>query len=214
VHRGKPDDEALVGLHERIASDDQRIGSEARGGLECVFKTLGRARVENLRRDPQGAGGFLDRAPFRASRRVGQVHESRNAFASREQLFKDGDPFSLGAGSRSAKAGQIGGRRGAANNGLRIASRRHHDRNRAACRLGRERRRRSPRDDHIDIETHQFSCQLSEAFVVATGRSIFEDEVLTLDIAAFAQSLLKRAEIGVEPSRTRIQHPDTVAPKP
>src|SRR5262245_2743987 len=34
----------------RIAYDNHRIGSEARGGLERAFKTFGRARVEDLRR--------------------------------------------------------------------------------------------------------------------------------------------------------------------
>jgi hypothetical protein len=96
---------------------------------------------------------------------------------------------------------------------MRIASRRHHDRNRCACRLGRERRGRSPRHDDLDIETHQFAGELGEALVATVRRTVFKGEVLTLDIAALAQSLLEVHEIGIELPRTRVQHPDTIAPR-
>src|SRR5260221_5294708 len=44
------------------------------------------------------------------------------------------------------------------------------------------------------------------------GLTVFEAQVLAIDIAAFAQSLLEHLEIGIELLRARVQHPDTVAP--
>jgi hypothetical protein len=77
-----------------------------------------------------------------------------------------------------------------------IATGRHHDRNRSCGILGRQDRRRAPRQDHVHIQANQLGRQVRQTLQPFVGRSVFDREVLPLDVPAFMQTLSKCVEVG------------------
>src|SRR5215204_4071123 len=47
----------------------------------------------------------------------------------------------------------------------------------------------APRHDKVDLEADQFRCEVGEALSATVRRPIFEDQVLTFDIAEIPQPL-------------------------
>src|SRR5262249_6973276 len=48
--------------------------------------------------------------------------------------------------------------------------------------------------DHIDVESQQCRDSVGEFRVASEGRTVLDEDVLALDIAAFAQSVAKRGK--------------------
>src|SRR6516165_2731394 len=74
------------------------------------------------------------------------------------------------------------------------SDRAHHDGYRPGRFLGRERCRRPPGDDHIDLEGDQFGGQRRITGVVAFGPAIGELDVLSLAPAELTQALSEAVE--------------------
>src|SRR6516162_9450202 len=74
------------------------------------------------------------------------------------------------------------------------SDRAYHDGYRAGCFLGRERCRRPPGDNHIDLERDQLGRQRRITGVVAFGPAIGELDILSLAPAEFAQALSEAVE--------------------
>src|SRR5262249_7324176 len=69
-------------------------------------------------------------------------------------------------------------------------------------------RRCSSGHDRVDFETNQLGRQIREAFGAPVRRVVFDEQVLSLDIAELAEALLERRKIGcVERPRDCLQHP-------
>ena len=56
---------------------------------------------------------------------------------------------------------------------------------------------RRSRNDQIDLETRQFSRQSRQPIDHSIGRSVFDDDVLTLYVAVFPQSLSESLNSGL-----------------
>ena len=70
-----------------------------------------------------------------------------------------------------------------------------HDRNRGACRLGRERRNGAATgNDHSHRPTRQFACQLRQPIGSILGPAKFDHDILALDEARLPQALAKCAQ--------------------
>ena len=61
------------------------------------------------------------------------------------------------------------------------------DRDRAGRLLGRQRRRRTPRHNDVDLESDQFGDERREALIAALRGAVFQGETLALHIAQLAQ---------------------------
>jgi len=95
--------------------------------------------------------------------------------------------------------------------GSGVATRRHHDGNRSRGLLGRQRRRRSPCHDHVDLELNQLVGQVGEPFSAAVGRAVLDHEVLALYVPVFSEPLFECAEVRcVRHCRHDLQHTDAV----
>src|SRR5262245_49507150 len=71
-----------------------------------------------------------------------------------------------------------------------------HNRNRAGGRFGGERRRGGKRRcDHRHLTLHQIGSECGKAVVAFLGPAIFDDDVVTLEVAGFRQSLAKCHEM-------------------
>ena len=68
------------------------------------------------------------------------------------------------------------------------------DRNGSGCLLSRAARRRAHCNDHIDVASHQVSCQLGQPIQFPIGKSAFDGDVLSLDVTKVAQPLQERVE--------------------
>jgi len=76
----------------------------------------------------------------------------------------------------------------------RIANDRHDDGDRGGRLLYSTGRWRIRREDEVDLETGQFGRQTWEPLDLPIGRSVLNEDVLTLHIAAFAQALPESVE--------------------
>src|SRR6516225_3240347 len=74
------------------------------------------------------------------------------------------------------------------------SDRAYHDGYRPGCFLGRERCRRPPGDNHIDLERDQLGRQRRITGVVAFGPAIGEPDILSLAPAELAQALSEAVE--------------------
>jgi hypothetical protein len=183
-------------------------------GFERAFDVGERSHVKDERLNAHGTCRGFGRVPFRRTRRIGEVRQSRDAGKLRKHVVQNFDALLLSPGSRCAKPGQIGrGSLQAAGHRHRIAGCGHNHRDRCGCGLGSERRRRASCHDHVDIEAYQFAREIRKAFVATSRRTVFEGEVVTFDIAVLGKSVPQGAEIGIAFPQRRVQHPDTVVPR-
>src|SRR6516225_4702820 len=74
------------------------------------------------------------------------------------------------------------------------SDRAYHDGYRPGCFLGRERCRRPPGDNHIDLERNQLGRQRRITSVVAFGPAIGEPDILSLGPAELAQAFSEAVE--------------------
>src|SRR4029077_19311925 len=72
--------------------------------------------------------------------------------------------------------------------------------------LGRQRCRRSPRYDHIDLEAEQLCRQLGKKVGLSLGGAVLDEEISPLDISEIPQLVDERYEIVVLCSRSRLKH--------
>jgi hypothetical protein len=118
--------------------------------------------------------------------------------------FSSADAFAAELGMHQAEPGHVASRateadRDAARHG--IADERHHDRDRARLLTGRLDGRRRCRHDDIDLSPRQLRGKRGQPFEAAVRPALLDDEVVSLDVADFAQTLAKR--LGERPSDRR-----------
>jgi len=125
--------------------------------------------------------------------RIVRIPKHRNPGDARNQLFEQLQPLAGDFRGEQADAGDIAaglGEAGDKSNGNRIAAERD-DRNglrlrqRCACRLG------SAADDDCDFAGDQFGGESVQLARLARA-SIFDEQVLPLDVTEAAQTLAKR----------------------
>src|SRR4029453_17536946 len=93
----------------------------------------------------------------------------------------------------------------------RIGKARNDDRNRSRGILGRQGRWRSSRHDQVYIQSNQLSREARELVVSAFGRSILDDEVLTLNVPGIPQTSSKSIKVGSVDRRGRsLEHANSV----
>src|SRR4029450_10486629 len=73
----------------------------------------------------------------------------------------------------------------------RVERRQHHDRDRSGRLLGSTRCLRAVRQDYVDLESHQFGREAWKELVPPGGMSGLDGDVLSLNVAAFAQSFFE-----------------------
>ena len=83
------------------------------------------------------------------------------------------------------------------------------DWDRRGCRLGRECGRVSRRGDHRDLSTNQIACQRRQSIQLSLGPTIFDRDVLPLDVSGLVQASAKRAQTDcILTVRSRAEEPD------
>src|SRR5262249_20631258 len=98
------------------------------------------------------------------------------------------------------RAGKIGDKAGIDD----VPNASEHDWNRCSCAFGREGGGCSPGHDQIHGQRDQFCGKVGVAFLTALRETIFDDQVLTLDVAEFSQPAPKaldrpQLQIGHQP---------------
>jgi hypothetical protein len=78
----------------------------------------------------------------------------------------------------------------------RVAHPRKDDGDRLGGVLCRQDRRCIDCEDHVDLEIHQLGSEGRQAFQLRLGKSVFDDDALSVEIAKITESLLERADQG------------------
>src|SRR5262249_53781407 len=156
--------------------------------------------------------------PQRLSRGLGLFHRERRDDIG--CIPKDGHPgepgydlleqlqsFPTEVRTDIAQPGDVSSRSGEAGHESgpdRVAGRRHDDRDRARCVLGSQGPERPPGHDDVHLEPDQLGYELGEPLGPPLSKSVFEDDVLALDVAKLAQLLSERLSDWVRraPSRS------------
>ena len=132
----------------------------------------------------------------------------------RSEFFQNLDPFRCQFRAERRNPGDIAsGLREARYQRPRRAHGRHDHRNGRGRILGCVRGRSAPRHDEVDLEADQFGCEVGEALSATVRRPIFEDQVLTFDIAEIPQPSAQCSEIsGITFGRYRLKNSDAIKP--
>ena len=130
--------------------------------------------------------GFSQR---RSVSRIGRVAQDRNARKCGKSCLEYLQPLSAQLSVQVGQPRNVPTRPSKAGNEPRadwIGGDRHDDWD-GRCRLLRGRRRWSTlRNDSLDLESRQLGREVRKPFVLSLGRSILNDDVLALHVAAFA----------------------------
>jgi hypothetical protein len=78
----------------------------------------------------------------------------------------------------------------------RIANSQDDHGNRRGGVLGRQSRRRAPRQDHVYVQANQFRGQARESFIAAIGRSVLDEETASLNVPELPHPLSEPIDIG------------------
>ena len=114
---------------------------------------------------------------------------------------KQGDELALVAACDvCVRAGKIGDKAGIDD----VPTAPEHDWNRCSCTFGREGGGCSPGHDQVHGQRNQFCGKVGVAFLTALRETIFDDQVLTLDVAELSQPVSKaldwpQLQIGHQP---------------
>jgi hypothetical protein len=80
--------------------------------------------------------------------------------------------------------------------GQGIAARCHDDGNRSGCLLGRERRRRSSREDKVNLEPDQLLREGGKSLGPTVSRAILDHDVLSLRVSELLEPLPECRQVG------------------
>src|SRR5437899_1673927 len=138
--------------------------------------------------------------------------KQRQTRETRNQLFKEFDPFPYQLGAKRSHPRYVtAGVRETGDDEKRCAHRRHNHWNRSGCVFSRLNGRCPPRYDQIDLETSKLGSHVRKSLGVTFRRPVFDDQVLSFDVAEFPQPVAQRVEIGgVLCRRYRFQNPDSI----
>src|SRR5262249_31648137 len=77
-----------------------------------------------------------------------------------------------------------------------VVNRYHDNRDRSGSSLGGTSCGIGGCDDYVHVETDQVGSQVGQPIDLSFGVSVLNDDILAVDVAQFAQSLLKGREVG------------------
>ena len=124
-----------------------------------------------------------------------RVHQQGNHPSPRNQLRQQLKPLSRHLGGEHADPSEVAARPGEAGDQPvpdRIGATPEDDRDRRGRAFRGKCTRRAGRDDQIDVAADEIGGQCGQPIVMALRPAIFDRQILSLDIAGFAQSLAER----------------------
>src|SRR5262245_33433611 len=179
-----------VNKEQRVCQDDESADLSSTHGGECDFKIVWTSRRQALKLQSQGLGCDLRLSQKRPGRWISRNEEDGYLSDLGDGLLEQLNRFAgyLGA-CCSAHAGDVSPRPcetgdETALNGVSTCS--HDDGDRLRSILSWLVCGRSTRNDDVDLETNEVGREGREAFEVAVGPSVLDDEVLSLNPAQFA----------------------------
>src|SRR6185436_13811257 len=137
--------------------------------------------------------------PLRRESRVTHIEEGCDSCGSRNQLPEQLYPLRVnfrygGAQPRDIRARMCEARDDALSNRIADANDDHGNRDRGI--LGRQSRRRAPRQDQVRLQPYQLSREAGEPVIVAIRRAVLDGVVLSLNVPEGPQTLSETVEIG------------------
>jgi len=200
-------------LHNlKAPADEQGIGRKENGvcavankGRESRIDLAAGARLHDLDLQTNRArsGFHVSQCGFRLC--VGRIHKYRHANGCRHQLTQECKPLSHQFVKKIIDTCHVAARPGEAGNKTKpywVVANIENNGDRRGCRFGRQRRMdTSGRDDRGDLTANQFIREGRQSIKLIPGPTVFDGNVLALDIAALFETqteCAKQVRVRVE----------------
>jgi hypothetical protein len=198
--RSRPNDLCPGRSEDGIREDNKQVRAGFCGRRESSFDLLGHADFERLQHQSQCWGGGDRRFVLEDVQRIRRVPKQSDSGLLRKRFLQQLQALTAELRRDAGQAGDVATRpRQALDEPYShcVATRPHHDRDHRSRLLGGERGLRSERDDDVDVEADELGCERGKPLRPALGVSVFDEEVLSLDVAKLVEPETESVETRV-----------------
>ncbi len=200
MFRGEIDDASSFVKEHRARELDEGIGAIPGHLGECAVELVGPPDLYKLKLNSQGpCRGFCRLQHLGCGALAGGAGVPQRSDARRfgKSLLEQVKTLRSKLRAKESQPGDVPARpREAGHEAVsnRIAHGRYDNGDGGSCLLNGAGRWRIRGENEVDVQASQLNRQMRKALDLPIGRSVFDEDVLPLHIAVFAQSLLKRAK--------------------